>query len=147
MGDGKKKSIIPIPLKVQIASGFPSIDLLLPPLRLHVGLFSSAHHWPTLSPFGACFLFFEPFRALMPSVKQSALSYNNNSDITALQRRTTSLIWRLFSNEFRVISEKREKCIVDLQTLYMCGCASARLLWPQGHGRFSARHQPSCCVS
>ena len=33
MGGGReKKSIIPIPLKVQIASGFPSIDLLLTPL-------------------------------------------------------------------------------------------------------------------
>lgn len=60
------------------------------------------------------FFSLEPFRALTLSVKESALSYHINTDITPPQQRATSLIWRFSSNEFCVIIDKKEKWVMVL---------------------------------
>lgn len=60
------------------------------------------------------FFSLEPFRALTRSVKESALSFHINTDITPPQQRATSLIWRFSSNEFRVIIDKKEKWVMVL---------------------------------
>lgn len=83
--------------------------------QLHVGLFCSAHCLLAISLFRACFLSSEPFGALTRSVKESALSYNINTDITSLQQRARSLIWKFSSNEFHVIIDKQEKWVMELQ--------------------------------
>lgn len=60
------------------------------------------------------FFSLEPFRALTRSVKESALSFHINTDITPPQQRATSLIWRFSSYEFRVIIDKKEKWVMVL---------------------------------
>lgn len=77
-----------------------------------------------------CFFFLslEPFRALTRSVKESALSYHINTDITPPQQRATSLIWRFSSNEFRVIIDKKEKWVMALWSRFALWCIKC-LTW------------------